>query len=147
MPGIVCAVRGGPHSKPTIDRAIALAKENDLSIFFLYVVNLDFLSRTSQSWVHTITKELEQMGEFILLSAQQNAIAAGVNAEAEIRRGNVGEEIITLSREKDADYVVLGRPQVEVEENVFTHQRIQQFSERIAEESGAKVVFSEGGEE
>lgn len=146
MPGIVCAVRGGPHSQPTIDRAITLARENDLPVYFLYVVNLDFLSRTSQSRVHTITKELEQMGEFILLSARQNAVAGGVTAEGEIRHGNVGDEIISLCQEKRADYVVLGRPQLESEENVFTQQRIKQFSERIAKESGAKVVFSEGGE-
>ena len=28
MPGIVCAIRGGPASKPTIIRALTLAQEN-----------------------------------------------------------------------------------------------------------------------
>ncbi len=65
MPGIVCAIRGGPASKPTIARSIALAKETDLPLFFLYVVNLDFLAYTSSSRIHTITQEMEQMGELL----------------------------------------------------------------------------------
>ena len=49
MPGIVCAVRGGPASQPTIEKAIALALETGLPLCFLYVVNLDFLSQTPTS--------------------------------------------------------------------------------------------------
>ena len=45
MSGIVCAVRGGPASQPTLQRAITLAKETGLPLFFLYVVNLDFSIR------------------------------------------------------------------------------------------------------
>ncbi|RMF49572.1 MAG: universal stress protein, partial [Anaerolineae bacterium] len=47
MSAIVCAIRGGPASQPTIRRAIALALETSLPLHFLYVVNLDFLSSTS----------------------------------------------------------------------------------------------------
>ena len=47
MPGILCAVRGGPASQPTIAKAIALAQETGLPLYFLYVVNLDFLSLVS----------------------------------------------------------------------------------------------------
>ena len=32
MPGIICAVRGGPDSQPTIVKAIALAKEESLPV-------------------------------------------------------------------------------------------------------------------
>ena len=39
MSGIVCAIRGGPDSQPTIRRAISLAKETNLSLYFLYVIN------------------------------------------------------------------------------------------------------------
>ena len=78
MSGIVCAVRGGPASQPTIQRAIALAKETGLPLFFLYVVNLDFLDSTTRSRTHTISKEMAQMGEFILLMAKSKAEAQGV---------------------------------------------------------------------
>jgi nucleotide-binding universal stress UspA family protein len=144
MTGIVCAIRGGPDSQPTIDRAVELAQETKLRLYFLYVVNLDFLTHTSRSRVDTITSEMEQMGEFILLAAKSQADTAGVQAEGVIRHGQVGEEIIDLCKTKDADYAVLGQPQGEPEEDVFTHERLAEFSKRIEAESGAKVVMARG---
>ena len=84
MSGIVCAVRGGPASQPTIHKAILLAQETGQKIHYLYVVNLDFLERTASSRTHTITKELRQMGEFILLTAQVQAQSQGVDADGAI---------------------------------------------------------------
>lgn len=49
MPGIVCAIRGGPSSQPTIATSIKLASETGETIHFLYVVNLDFLTHSSSS--------------------------------------------------------------------------------------------------
>ena len=145
MAGIVCAVRGGPHSQVTIGRAIDLARETDLPLHFLYVVNLDFLTHTSSSRVRTISEEMRQMGEFILLAAQSKAMAEGVAAESLVRQGNVGEEIVHLCRELAADYLVMGLPQIEHEESVFTHERLQAFIKDTEERTGAKVVLPEGG--
>lgn len=142
MPGIVCAIRGGPKSKPTIERAISLAKESDLPIYFLYVVNLNFLSRTESSRVRIISDEMEQMGDFILLGAQAKAEKLGVQSDGVVRHGTVGDEIIALSQELKADYVVLGRPRGEQEEDVFTHELIGEFSTRIEHETGAEVVLT-----
>lgn len=146
MAGIICAIRGGPASQPTVQQAIALAKQTDLPLSFLYVVSLDFLSRTESSRVRIISKEMHQMGEFILLNAQSAAEAKGVSANCVVRHGNVGDEIIGLSQELSADYVVLGRPRGEHEEDVFTHERLREFSERIERESGARVILAEEGE-
>ncbi len=143
MPGIVCAIRGGPDSRPTIIRAIALAKETDLQLYFLYVVNLDFLSHTSSSRIHTISREMNQMGEFILLSAQEMALAKGVSAEGIIRQGAVREEIIDLSKELEANYIVLGLPRGQREEDIFTREQLSNFIQRIENESGAKVALVE----
>jgi nucleotide-binding universal stress UspA family protein len=141
MPGIVCAIRGGPSSQPTIDRAIALANQHGLPLHFLYVVNLDFLAHTSTSRVQALAKEMRQMGEFILLTAQDRARSRGVTAEGDVRQGEIADEIIALSQELGADYVVLGTPQAETEANVFTQNRMEMFSKRIQEESGATVVM------
>jgi nucleotide-binding universal stress UspA family protein len=146
MPGIVCAVRGGPASKPTISRAISLAKENSLAIYFLYVVNLDFLSHTSSSRVHTITQEMEQMGEFILLSAQATASRQEVEAQGVVRHGNVGAEIIKLCNEVEADYLVLGRPRVQDDADAFTHDQLAEFAKTIEAHTKAKVVVTEQDE-
>jgi len=145
MSGIVCAIRGGPGSRPTIDKAISLAAESDLRIYYLYVVNLDFLAHTQSSRIHSITEEMTQMGEFILLSAQATANARNVGAEGVVRQGDIGEEIVNLCLEVKADYVILGTPQVEREENIFNIQRLNTFRERLEGETGAQVVLV-GGE-
>lgn len=143
MSGIVCAIRGGPASQPTILRAIGLAKETELTLHFLYVVNLDFMSYTESGRVKHITTELEKMGDFILLAARDQAEREGVQAEGDIRHGTVGDEIVQLAKDLQADYVVLGSPRGEDEEDVFTHEILSQFMVRIEEESGAKVVLAE----
>lgn len=141
MSGIICAVRGGPDSQSTIDEAISLAIEVNLPLYFFYVVNLDFMSHTQTSKTHTISDQLHQMGEFILLTAQERAEARGVHAEAIIRQGNVREEIIKVAHELEADYFVLGLPVGEAEKNVFLSDRIREFGESIEQESGATVVL------
>jgi nucleotide-binding universal stress UspA family protein len=144
MSGIVCAVRGGPDSKATISQAIGLAQQTGLPLYFLYVVNLDFLSHTSSSRVHTISEQMHQMGEFILLTAQDRAAAQGISAEGVVRHGNIGEEIICMCHEIGADYLVLGRPKVQHEESVFTQELLRQFIERTENQTGAKVILPEG---
>ncbi len=143
MSGIVCAVRGGPDSQPTINRAITLAKETDLPLFFLYIVNLEFLDHTASSRTYTISKEMAQMGEFILLMAQAKAEAQGIEAQGVIKHGHVAEEIATLCHEVGANYLVIGRPQFQNEDNVFTAALLNLFIERIEMQTGAQVVLPE----
>ncbi|MGD8624362.1 MAG: universal stress protein [Anaerolineae bacterium] len=150
MSGIVCAIRGGPGSQDTIARAIAQAQETGLPLYFLYVVNLDFLSHTSSSRIHTISHEMHQMGEFILLAAQAKAADQGVQAEGVVRHGNVGDEIVEMCHELDADYLVLGWPKVQEEgeeESLFTQELLHNFIKDTEEQTGAKVILPEGGEE
>jgi nucleotide-binding universal stress UspA family protein len=144
LSGIVCAIRGGPASRITITKAVDLASEVDLPLYFLYVVNLDFLSHTASSRVRTITQEMRQMGDFILLTAQERAHELGIPAQGLVRQGKVAEEIIGLCREFDVNYVVLGYPLGKKEEDVFTQERIMEFSRRIEIETGARVILVKG---
>jgi nucleotide-binding universal stress UspA family protein len=144
MSGIVCAVRGGPASQPTIAKAIALARETGLPLYLLYVVNLDFLSQAATSRVHTISQEMHEMGEFILLMAQETAIRQGISAEPVVRHGNVAEELIGLCHELEADYLVLGKPKLHREDSFFTQELLREFVVRTEEQTGATVVFPEG---
>ena len=145
MSGIVCAIRGGPDSRQTIAKAIQLAADSDQKIYFLYVINLDFLTHTQSSRIHSITAEMRQMGEFILLSAQAAANGRDVESEGVVRQGDVGEEIVSLCHEVAANYVILGTPQTETEENIFSIQRMNTFRERLEKETGAEVILV-GGE-
>jgi nucleotide-binding universal stress UspA family protein len=142
MSGIVCAIRGGPDSQATIETAITLAQETRLSLYFVYVVNLDFMSYTTSSRVQTISKEMHQMGEFILLQAQSTASGKGINAQGVVRHGQVGEEIIAQCHEVGADYVVLGQPRVQQEESVFTHELLKEFVKETEAQTGAQVVLT-----
>jgi len=143
MSGIVCAIRGGPGSQPTIAKAITLAKETKLSLHFMYVVNLEFLTQTSSSRVHAISEEMREMGEFILLTAQSAASEQGVTAQGVIRQGKVREAIVDLCHEMNADYLVIGRPNVGRENSLFTHELLAKFIEKTEQETGAQVVMPE----
>jgi len=145
MSGIVCAIRGGAASQPTINQAIRTAIETNLPIYFLYVLNLDFLKKGSHSRTQTISAEMQELGEFILLTAQAQAEREGATAAGVIRAGDVvGDEIIGLCHELTADYVILGRPKAATERNVFTHEEIDQFGYHIQQETGAKVIYPTG---
>lgn len=147
MSGIICAIRGGPDSQVTINKAIDLAEKTALPLSFLYVVNLDFLTRTSSTRLHTISKEMHQMGEFILLAAQATASARGITAGGIVRQGNVGEEIVALCHELHADYLVLGQPQFHEEDSLFNQERLRRFIEQTESQTGARVIVPEGGYE
>ena len=142
MAGILCAIRGGPSSHPTITTSIQLARETGEIIYFLYVVNLDFLTHSSSSKTNHISQELSEMGEFILLDAQEHAMQAGVPAEGVIREGQVVKEIITYCEEQQPSFVILGRPLEEQEDNLLTTERLQAFANRIKEVCQASVIFS-----
>lgn len=144
MSGIICAIRGGPLSQLTIQKAIVISKEYDIPIYFLYVVNLDFLEHTVQSRKQMILKELRAMGEFICLKAQLEAEREGLQANVAVREGNVTQEIIELCNEISAEYVILGHPQAEHGTNIFDLARLHKFGRRLETETGAKVLYAQG---
>lgn len=142
MSGIVCAVRGGPSSRLTIAKAIELAKDVNLPLYFLYVVNLDFLSYTSSSRTKAISEEMYQLGEFILLAAQTEASRHGITAHSEIREGKVADEIVKFSKAVKADKIVLGLPsQVEGKESIFNDPQLASFIKHIEEQTDAEVIL------
>ena len=141
MSGIVCAIRGGPGSQPTIDKALEVARRRNLPVYFLYVFNLDFMHHTSHSRADIITADMQQMGEFILMMAENLAADQDVQAEGIMRQGEVAEEISALGRELHADYVIMGRPKEE--RNVFTRERQRQLVSEIEEKTGAQVILVE----
>ena len=144
MSGIVCAIRGGPASDATVNLAIDLAKETGLPLSFLYVVNLDFLSRTSSSRVRTISEEMSQMGEAILLTAQDQVHSQGMVTRKFVRHGNVGQEIVQLCRDLEADYLILGLPETEGRDNVFTQDSLKRFIRSLESQTGVQVMLPEG---
>ncbi len=143
MSGIICAIRGGPASRATIAAAITLAGQTQLRLYFLYVINLDFLSHTTTSRVQVARDEILKMGEFILLTAHEEAAAQGItDVEVISREGKVAEEIGQVCAEVGADFVVLGRPEAtDAETNVFSTERLNKLIAQIESECKAVVVL------
>lgn len=134
---ILCATRGGEASYRTQQAAIALAKERDDEIIFLYIINLSFLDKTSAPIVVNIDNELEQMGRFFLLMAQERAAEHGVTVRTLIRRGEIREEIISVARDEGATLVVLGRPTGD--QSAFEMSGLREFMDQIERETGAET--------
>jgi nucleotide-binding universal stress UspA family protein len=141
MSGIVCAIRGGPDCQSTVAYAIALARQTGIPLHFLYVVNLDLLERAGGSCVHSISERIHEMGKAVLCAAQARATARGVAARGVMRQGSVGDEIVTLCRDLDADYVVLGGPKAPREESIFTEGLLRRLSEQVEREAGSQAFL------
>lgn len=146
MPGMLCAIRGGPSSQYTVDHAATLAAQEGLPLTFLYIIDLAFLSRSASSQVGLVTREMTQMAEFILLQAQLRAQSVGVDAEGTIRRGTVQEEILACCRDMAADILILGKPAEAHGENIFTTAWLESFSQRVKAECGTRVIVVKGKE-
>lgn len=129
MSGIVCAIRGGPDSQRAIDYAIKFAEENDIRLYFLYVVNLVYLRSTSTKRLNNIAMEYHRMGEFILLMAQARAASRGVRADNFVRRGNVSEKIVDICKETQAKHLVMGMPCNQ--ESYFVEETLGKFVKTI----------------
>ena len=116
MSVILCAIRGGPE-----------CQETGLPVHFLYVVNRDLLLSTNSAPTRAISGQIRQMGRSVLRTALAWASREEVTAHGVIRQGNVGDEIASLCRDLEADYLVIGRPQPHEERNVFSEALLPQF--------------------
>ncbi|MFC1853306.1 universal stress protein [candidate division CSSED10-310 bacterium] len=147
MSSIVCAVRGGPESENTIKTALSLAREKGLPLHFLYVVNLDFLSNVTGGHVQTVSKEMRELGKFILEMAVTQAEEVGVQAISHIRQGKVHLQLINLCQELRTGYVVLGKTRQRGEGLRQPRRFVRTYGETIKAETGAEVVVASEGDE
>jgi nucleotide-binding universal stress UspA family protein len=136
---ILCAARGGEASYRTQQAAIALAKERNAELIFLYVIDLSFLNKTAAPIVVDIENELAQMGNFFLLMARERAAEQGIRAETQTRKGLVREEIIKAAEEAGATVVVLGRPGER--QSAFELSGLEAFAAEIERKTNAETVI------
>jgi len=136
---ILCATRGGEASNRTQNKAIALAKERGDSLLFLYVVDLRFLDKTAAPIVVDVEDEVHDMGEFLLLIAQERAQEQGVEVRTACRRGKVREEIKKCAVEEGVSLIVLGKPGEE--ESAFHLASLEKFAHQLEEETGIKTII------
>jgi len=141
---ILCPTRGGKASYANQDRAIALAKEREADLLFLYVSNVKFLGLTSRPFIVDIETELDEMGEFILIMAQERAEKAGVQTEITVERGVFDKVLKAVIQEQKISTVVLGSSKEGT--GITTEAYVQKLGETISQELGVEFIVLRDGE-
>ncbi|MFN2147860.1 MAG: universal stress protein [Anaerolineales bacterium] len=141
---ILSPTRGGPSSRPNQDRVIEIARENDARLSFLYVTDISFLDRMASPVLVDVAQELDEMGAFVLAMAQERAKAAGVEAEALVRRGDFRSVLQAAIEEQAIDLVVLGSP-VEAT-GATTLDYLQSLAGELNSVCGVATMILQGGQ-
>lgn len=140
---ILCPTRGGRPSYPNQDQAIALAKERNAELLFLYVSNVRFLGRTASPILVDIETELDEMGEFLLTMAQERAEKAGVKADITVHRGGFREALKKIMEEREISAVVLGSSSEGT--GYTTREYIEELSAEMSTKSGVEFIIVHEG--
>jgi nucleotide-binding universal stress UspA family protein len=138
MSKILCAIRGGEASQRIQDIGINLAKERGEEIVFLYVVNTEFLDSASAALRESVTVEMEKLGEFLLLMAQERASKKDVVAGSAIRHGYLREELEAAASEPDISTILLGKPG---EEGFFSLESLKAVAAKIEKKCQVEVLI------
>jgi nucleotide-binding universal stress UspA family protein len=138
MKKILCATRGGQASVRAQDAAIALAKEQNAELWFMFVVDISFMDKTLYAnRPDVVMGEMENLGEFLLTMALERAQEQGVEAQYILRHGELRQVLIDTAREEEMDLVVLGKPAGE--ESAFALEALEAFASEIETEAGVLV--------
>jgi len=145
MPTILRPTRGGEASSPNQDRAIAIAKERDADLLFLYVSNVHFLNRVASAVLVDVEAELDELGEFLLTMAQERAEMAGVRATTTTRRGDFRQALADVIEEHaEITTVVLGTAAGGT--GVIPPDYLEDLVQELLTETGVEVILVDGGE-
>jgi len=140
---ILCLTRGGEASYPNQDGAIAIAKDLDEELLFLYISSVQFLDHTAMPKVVDIESELDEMGEFLLVMAQERARKAGIKADILVRRGNFREVLKDVVKEYPIQTVIVGSSSGDT--GVITEEYINEITEAISREYCVEFIILKDG--
>ncbi len=139
MGKILCATRGGEASYRTQDAVIARAKRDGSEILFLYVVDVEFLSKTARAVrLDVVHQEMERMGRFLLAMACERAAKQGVEAQTVLSDGTLAKAMTEVARQEDVTLIAFGRP---AKEGVFRLADLEALTKKIEEETGIPTAI------
>jgi nucleotide-binding universal stress UspA family protein len=141
MSGILCPIRAGKVSRSTIEAAVTLANQKEAKLTFLIVVDSNVFTNVDPKRLPTLKKEMAELGKMILHGAKNMAASQGILSEGLIREGQVEEEILAVGQDIQADYIVVGQPRKQANNNLFSQDRLAHLSSRVEQETPAKVVL------
>lgn len=140
---ILCPTRGGNESHLNQDFAINLAGERKTDLLFLYVSNIQLISRAGPPIVVDIEEELDEVGDFLLSMACERAEKVGVTATADIRRGVFSEVLKEVLTNKKIETVVLGTSSKET--SIVSYEHLEELSSKLSEEVGVEFFIVQEG--
>jgi len=143
MMTILCPTRGGKESHPNQDFAINLAKERGADLLFMYVSNIQLISRSAPPIVVDIEEELDELGDFLLSMAQERAEKSGVPAKVTVRRGVFTKVLREVIEENQINTVILGSSRKET--GIVTYEHLQELSTELSQELGVEFIVVRDG--
>ena len=140
--GIICSIRGGVESKATIDRAVALAHETSLPLYFLYVVNLELIRAVGGDDQDVLVESVQDLGYTVLGAASARARRQGIESQGIVRNGDIEAEIFGLCQDLDAKYLILGQSPHPDEEHIYSSVQLKRLAERTGMQVEKVIVRS-----
>jgi len=144
MTTILSPTRGGEPSYQNQDKVIAIAKERQATLIFLYVSDVHFNHELSEDTLTNVAAELEDLGQFLLSMAQERAAIEGIQAEALVKSGNFREVLESAIQDNQVDTLILGSP--EEESAVTTSVFLNELSANLANKFSVEVILLRAGE-
>jgi nucleotide-binding universal stress UspA family protein len=144
MATVLYPTRGGDTTHRNQDWACALAKKQDALLVFLYVSNVSFLDRLGGPVrVDIVEEELDELGEFLLVMAQERAEKSGVKTERAVRQGRFQTALGKVVDELGVTTLVLGHPAHDSANTTIKY--ISRMARTMAADHGVEVfVVHEG---
>ena len=143
MTTILCPTRGGKESHPNQDFAIELAKERGAELLFMYVSNIQLISRSAPPIVVDIEEELDELGDFLLSMAQERAEKSGLLAKTTVHRGIFSEVLREVIVENKVNTVILGSSPKGP--GIVSFEHLQELSTELSEELDVEFIVVQDG--
>ncbi|MFW5896384.1 MAG: universal stress protein [archaeon] len=105
---ILLPTDGSAGTRTTIDHAIALAQDNDATVYVLYVVDRRLSLAASKDAESDVMESLERDGKRAVERVGNLLEEADVEYETAIREAVPHRGILSHAREKDVDVIVMG---------------------------------------
>ena len=138
MKYVVCATRGGAGSRAVQERAIDYARQRELGLVFLFVIDISDLEDADEKLRSAVLAEMAWLGRALLQIAHQRAQGAGIVSEIVIREGKVRDEICRFLDERSAEMLLLGAPRGTTA-TIFGDDVVEQFAVTVEDATGVPV--------
>jgi len=136
---ITCLVRGGEAGRKVQEHAITFAAENDKSILFAHVIDINPLENQSESTLAAMQTEREWLGKVILNMACRRAKLSGISAEGVILYGSVLNAAIAHLSNTPTDVIFIGSPHPETVDYPQKLERVYQFAGQLEQALNVSV--------